>query len=267
MEGQNKAIGIFDSGIGGLTVFKAIRDVLPDESLIYLGDTARVPYGNKSAETIIRYSLEDARFLLERDVKVIVVACNTSSAYALPELASKNGVPVIGVIGPGVRAAIRATKNDHVGVIGTNSTIMSNQYAKGLKALKKDVKVVSMPCPLFVPLVEEGWLDNEVTRAAAERYLANMRNEEIDTLILGCTHYPLLKGVIQNVMGNSVTLVDSAASLAAELKLLLSEKRLLREKGGKNSSCLYVTDLPNKFELTATRFLEGDLPPVKRVEL
>lgn len=267
MKEQNKSIGIFDSGIGGLTVFKAIRENLPKESLIYLGDTARVPYGTKSAETIIKYSLENVAFLLERDVKVIVVACNTSSAHAIPAIKEKDSVPVIGVIEPGVRAACAVTKNNRVGVIGTNSTIMSNQYAKGLKDRNPGIKVVSLACPLFVPLVEEGWIDNDVTLAAAKRYLKTMKKEEIDTLILGCTHYPLLKGVIQDVMGGGVTLVDSAKALAEDLETLLSGKKLLRSETGAPEYHLYVTDLPARFEAMAGSFLSGNLPPVKRVEL
>jgi len=264
---RNQAIGIFDSGVGGLTVFRAIREILPTESLVYLGDTARVPYGTKSSETIIRYSLENADFLRQRNVKAIVVACNTSSAYAIPSLKEKNGLPIIGVIEPGVRAAVDATKNNHIGVIGTESTIASNQYAKEIKRVREEAKVVSMACPLFVPLVEEGWVAEDVTKAVAEKYLATMRSEEIDTLILGCTHYPLLKDVIQEVMGDSITLVDSAEALAHDLKKMLGEKSLLADSGSSSDHHLYVTDLPGRFELTVRRFLAGDPPPVKRVEL
>lgn len=267
MADKNNPIGIFDSGIGGLTVFRAIRRALPNESLVYLGDTARVPYGTKSAETIIRYSLENAEFLLKRGVKVVVVACNTSSAYAIPEISKKNGVPVLGVIDSGVRAAISATKNRHVGVIGTSSTIKSNRYAQGLKTKDEEIKVVSLPCPLFVPLVEEGWVAGDVAELVAEKYLGTLRAEEIDTLILGCTHYPLLKGVIQKTMGNAVGLVDSAEALAHDLKSLLEETDLLNSTNSRPEHHLYVTDLPSKFELTARRFLKGDLPPVKRVEI
>lgn len=267
MTDKSRPIGIFDSGIGGLTVFKEIRSHLPNESLIYLGDTARVPYGTKSAETIIRYSIENTEFLLKRDVKAIVVACNTSSAYALSAIRERNGVPVIGVIEPGASAAVEVTKNRQVGVIGTDSTIMSNQYARALKNRCEDIKVVSLPCPLFVPLVEEGWVNNEVTKAVVEKYLTTMKVEEIDTLILGCTHYPLLKDVIGEVLGPGVTLVDSAESLAAQLKNLLSENDLLNDGGASPEYHLYVTDLPSKFEVAAHRFLSGDLPPVKRVEL
>lgn len=264
---KNKPIGIFDSGIGGLTVFRSIRERLPNESLVYLGDTARVPYGNKSKETIIRYSLENADFLLHRKVKTIVVACNTSSAYAISDIESKNGTPVLGVIEPGVRAALQTTKNNHVGVIGTLSTISSNRYAQGLKMMRDDVHVVSLACPLFVPLVEEGWVDNEVTEMVARRYLSTMLQEGIDTLILGCTHYPLLKKVVQKVMGPAVSLVDSASAVALELEGLLRSKDLLRSGEVPPEQHLYVTDLPVQFEMMARRFLGEDLPQVKRVEL
>lgn len=264
---NNKAIGIFDSGIGGLTVFKAIRQALPDESLIYLGDTARVPYGTKSSETIVRYSLENSDFLYKRGVKAIVVACNTSSAYAIPAISDQNGVPVIGVIEPGVNAAVKATKNGNIGVIGTASTINSNRYASGLKKRDKKLKVVSLSCPLFVPLVEEGWTEGEITEKIAERYLSTMKMEEIDTLILGCTHYPLLKNVIQKFMGDGITLVDSAEALAHDLSQLLRERYLLRNSDDRSEYHLYVTDLPGRFEVVAQRFLGGDLPPVKRIEL
>lgn len=267
MAGDKGAIGIFDSGVGGLTVFRAIRDVLPNEALIYLGDTARVPYGNKSAETIIRYSLENTQFLMKRGVKAIVVACNTSSAYAIPAIRDKNGILVIGVIEPGARAAIRATKNGNIGVIGTTSTIMSNEYAMWLKRLRSDVKVISIACPLFVPLVEEGWTDGEIAKAVARKYLSGMKMEGIDTLILGCTHYPLLKGVIVDVLGADVSLVDSAESLAGELKILLAERGLLNTAKERVEHHLYITDMSDRFELTARRFLGTDIPPVKRVEL
>lgn len=272
MDIQENPIGIFDSGIGGLTVFKAIREALPSEGLIYLGDTARVPYGTKSAETIIRYSLENAGFLIRRGVKAIVVACNTSSAYALPALAENSEVPIIGVIEPGVKEALRATKNNHIGVIGTSSTIVSNRYAVELKRHRSEVSVISLACPLFVPLAEEGWTDNDVARLVSEKYLKTMRSEEIDTLILGCTHYPLLKGVIQDVMGESVRLVDSAEAVAAVLKDVLFEKGMASLGGrpsssGASSDQIYVTDLSDRFEMVAHRFLGGDLPSVKRIEL
>lgn len=259
-------VGVFDSGIGGLTVLAAIRKALPNESLIYLGDTARVPYGIKSAETVVRYSHECAKFLVEHRVKAIVVACNTASAYALPELSKNLGIPVLGVIEPGAKAAIKVSRKKIVGVIGTQGTISSNAYGKALKVLDERVRVVSRACPLFVPLVEEGWVDNEVARAAAKRYLEGLRHEGIDVLILGCTHYPLLEEVIRGEMGEGVPLVDSAETVACALKSML-EERDCAAAGGTGSYRLYVTDLPNRFETLAGNFL-GEVPPsVTRVDL
>lgn len=263
---RNAPIGIFDSGIGGLTVLSAVRKALPSENLVYLGDTARVPYGTKSAETVARYASECADFLLKRNVKAIVVACNTASAYALSELTRKFDVPVLGVIGPGAKAAVVASKRRSIGVIGTWGTISSNAYGKALKALDKDICVISSACPLFVPLVEEGWTDNDVTRAAAARYLEGLKNESIDALILGCTHYPLLKEAIAEFMGGGVSLVDSADTTAGALKDLLEGMDLMAE-AGRGSYNLYVTDLPTKFEMIAEKFL-GEMPPrVTRVDL
>lgn len=266
MASNDQPIGIFDSGIGGLTVFRAVREALPNESMVYLGDTARVPYGNKSAETVIKYSIQNAQFLISRGVKVIVVACNTSAAHSLSILASKFNVPVIGVIEPGARKAIAQSKNRHVGVIGTLGTIMSNAYATMLKRIDPEVRVVSLACPLFVPLVEEGWLDNDVAETAARRYLSGVASEGVDTLILGCTHYPLLKNVIQKVVGSDVTLIDSGEATADALKTMISEKGLLSERRSSDHQ-LYVTDVPSRFEITARNFLGGDIPPIKRIEL
>ncbi len=260
-------IGIFDSGIGGLTVFAAVRACLPNESVLYLGDTARVPYGTKSAETVIRYSRECAGFLMERGVKAVVVACNTASAYALPDLTSTLGVPVLGVIGPGSQAALAKSRSAVIGVIGTSGTIASNAYGAELKKLHPGVRVVSRACPLFVPLVEEGWTDNEVAEAAAQRYLAGLGEEGIDTLILGCTHYPLLKEAIGRQLGGGVRLVDSAESTAEALRELLQQRGLTAPASSVPSSHLYVTDLPGRFESIARRFLCGDPPPVTRVDL
>lgn len=264
--GSNQPIGIFDSGIGGLTVFRAIREVLPNESMVYLGDTARVPYGNKSPETVIKYSLQNASFLVSRGVKVIVVACNTSAAHSLSILSSKFDVPIIGVIEPGAKKAIEVSRNKNIGVIATLGTIMSNAYANMLKRIDSKVRVVSLACPLFVPIVEEGWLDDDVSEAIARRYLSTIASEGIDTLILGCTHYPLLKNVIKKVVGNGVTLIDSGEATAHALKGLLKDRDLLSEavNGGHH---LYVTDVPSRFEITANNFLGGDMPPIKRIEL
>ncbi len=265
---MKRAIGIFDSGVGGLTVFNAIRRAIPNETLIYLGDTARVPYGTKSAETVIRYSIENARFLATRGIKALVVACNTSSAYSLPLLRKEIDVPVIGVIEPGCMAALNVTKSKHVGVIATPATIASNAYARGLKELDSKVRVVSQACPLFVPLVEEGWFDDKVTFEIAKRYLGSFASEHIDTLILGCTHYPMLKKVIQRAVGKKVRLIDSAEATGAALHFELSANKLLKaKKTGRPEHQLYVTDLPARFEKVASAFLEGDVPPVKRVDL
>jgi glutamate racemase len=260
----NRPIGIFDSGVGGLTVFAEIRKRLPCESLIYFGDTARLPYGNKSAETVIRYSLENASFLADRGVKAIVVACNTASALALPALSSKFDLPVIGVVAPGARAAIKATKNRKIGVIGTQATISSGAYGRALREMDSEVKVVSQACPLFVPLVEEGWIDNEVARAAARRYLSGIKEEGIDVLILGCTHYPLLKPLIREVVGSGIELVDSAEAAADSLGSML-EKNDLERKSGESRHQIYVTDLPARFESIARRFLGDDAPQIRHV--
>lgn len=263
----NNPIGIFDSGIGGLTVFAAIRKELVNESLIYLGDTARVPYGNKSAETIIRYSKECAQFLVDRGVKAIVVACNTATAFALPEISRSFDIPIIGVVEPGARAAIRRSKNHTIGVIGTAGTIGSNAYGAALKNINRNVRVVSRACPIFVPLVEEGWLDNDVAEAAIARYLSGMKDEGVDTLILGCTHYPLIAGTIQKVLGDGIQLVDSAATTAEELSAMLAKQNLAAEANAPASSHIYVTDLPTRFESIAQRFLKCEPPPVTRVDL
>lgn len=260
----NRPIGIFDSGVGGLTVFAEIRKKLPNESLIYFGDTARVPYGNKSAETVIRYSLENASFLVERDVKAIVVACNTASALALPALASKFNLPILGVVVPGAEAAIKATKNRKIGVIGTQATVSSEAYGRALRQIDGEVKIVSQACPLFVPLVEEGWVDNEVARTAAVRYLSGIKEEGIDVLILGCTHYPLLKSLIREIVGPHITLVDSAEATADSLKMML-EKDNLKRRSGELRHQIYVTDLPARFESIARRFLGEDAPQIRHV--
>lgn len=257
-------IGIFDSGVGGLTVFAEASRLLPYESIVYLGDTARVPYGTKSADTIIRYSLENAAFLVERGVKAIVVACNTASAIALPALKEKYNLPILGVVAPGAKRALEVTKNYTIGVIGTQATVSSESYVRALKELNDKVKVVSRSCPLFVPLVEEGWLDNEVARSAAKIYLSDIKNDGIDVLILGCTHYPLLKSLISQEVGPEITLVDSAQATAHALNELLSETGMKNESSLKADQ-IYVTDLPQRFESVARRFLGDRIPPIKHV--
>lgn len=260
----NKAIGVFDSGVGGLTVLKEIVRLLPHEDSIYVGDTARVPYGTKSKETVTRYSLEITDFLIEKGIKLLVVACNTASAVALPALKAHHHLPIIGVITPGARKAAATTKTRKVGVIGTEGTIKSGAYEKAIKSIAQDIEVVSKACPLFVPLAEEGWTDNDVAVAAAERYLAGMKG--VDTLVLGCTHYPLLKEVISKVVGNTVNLIDSGEETAREVKRVLEEQGTLKDEDSGNRT-FYVTDTPDRFVNIGLNFLGGGLAYVERVEI
>lgn len=263
---MNKAIGLFDSGLGGLTVLHAIHRLLPNESVVYLGDTARVPYGTKSNETIVRYSVENAKFLISQGVKALVVACNSSSAHALPVLCETFSIPVIGVIAPGAAYAAAATHNKRVGVIGTSATIASQAYPKALSAIDASIVCTEAACPLFVPLVEEGWLDDEITDAVVRRYLATIHSSGIDTLILGCTHYPLLKSAIARVVGESIRLIDSGEACAEALKRLLAEHHMLADRREADDR-IYVTDVPSRFESIARRFLGERLPVVSRIDL
>jgi len=262
---RDGAIGIFDSGVGGLTVLHALLDALPREHLIYLGDTGRHPYGTKSAETVTRYSLENADFLLERGVKMLVVACNSASAVALEALTTRHELPIVGVIAPGARAATRRTRNRRVGVIGTEATIASGAYTRALRALEPSLEIFTRPCPLLVPLVEEGWLEGPIPRGAVETYLASLRTSGIDTLVLGCTHYPLLKPLIGEVMGERVTLVDSAEETAREVAARLEASGLARRRGS-GSSSFFVTDVPDRFIRIGQRFLGARLESAVRIE-
>ena len=262
-----KAIGIFDSGVGGLTVLKEVVQALPQEDTIYLGDTARVPYGTKSPETVVRYSRQIARYLYSRDIKLLVVACNTASAVALAALQQEFDIPVVGVIEPGARAAAEATKSGKVGVIGTAGTVASSAYTKAIKRINPDIEVLSRACPLFVPLAEEGWVDNEVARLTARIYLEDLKKHGVDTLVLGCTHYPILKEVIAEVMGAGVTLVDSAEQTALTVARILAEQGLLRPKGERGNHHYYVTDIPAGFIRVGNRFLGGELGDVYQVNL
>jgi glutamate racemase len=262
---SDSPIGLFDSGIGGLTVLHQIIEKLPKENTVYLGDTARSPYGTKSVETVLRYSFENADFLIEKGVKLVVVACNTSTAVALDALEKNLSVPVVGVIEPGARAALKKTRNGRIGVIGTEATIQSGAYTQALKRLDPKVEVYSRACPLFVPLVEEGWLDNKVVEMTVESYLASLKRSGIDTLILGCTHYPLLKKAIRKFVGREVRLVDSAEETANEVADLLKEKSLEREKG-KGSASFFVTDVPDRFIKVGRRFLGEKVDSAVRIE-
>ncbi|MBX3028115.1 glutamate racemase [bacterium] len=251
---RERAIGIFDSGIGGLTVVRALSRLLPNESLIYLGDTGRYPYGTKSADVVRRYSLENTAFLIDKEIKMLVVACNTSTAVALDAVRALVDVPVVGVIEPGARAAARASRNRKIGVIGTEGTIRSGEYSRALRCLRSDVEIYARACPLFVPLAEEGWVDNEVASRAARLYLTSLARSGIDTLILGCTHFPLLTTVIGAVMGRTVRLIDSGVATAAAVREVLEREDLLRRRGGGEVS-FFVTDAPERFVKVGARFL------------
>lgn len=264
---NNEAIGVFDSGLGGLTVVKELIHHLPNERIVYFGDTARVPYGTKSAKTVIRYSREIVRALLKHKVKMVVVACNTASSLALDVLKKEFNVPLLGVIEPGARKAIDVTRNKKVGIIATSSTVKSGKYAKKIVQLNKDIDVTSKPCPLFVPLVEEGWIDHAVTYQVARQYLKEIKKKKIDTLILGCTHYPLLKGVLRHVMGPGVQLVDSAREVALQVKGLLTRSNLLRTRLGPCRHLFIVSDEPKQFQHLAMRFLGGGVKNVRHAAL
>lgn len=257
-------IGVFDSGLGGLTVFRALARLMPEESLVYFGDTAHVPYGTKSPEAIARCSTAVARFLAGRGIKLLVVACNTSSAWALPAIRKAVKVPVIGVIEPGARAALGATRTGRVGVIGTEATVSSGAYPKALRRLSPRAKAFSRACPLFVPLVEEGRWNGPVVAAVAREYTAPLRAAKVDALILGCTHYPYLKRVLAQAMGSKVRLIDSADETARETERALSELGLRAKKGRRGTREYYASDAPERFARLARRMLGQD---VRRVRL
>ncbi len=267
MSEKEKPIGIFDSGIGGLTVLKEILRVLPKESTIYLGDTARVPYGIRSPETVTRYSFENARFLFSKNIKILVVACNTASAVSLESIQKTTSIPVIGVIEPGAKAAVSCTKFKKVGVIGTDATIKSNSYTKAIKTFDSDIEIFSLPCPLFVPLVEEGWTDDSIAESIAERYLEKIANKGIDTLVLGCTHYPLLKKTILKVMGKKVKLIDSAIETAEEIRNILGVSSLMKTDAGNAVREFYVTDSPERFVEVGEKFLGEKIDNILKIEL
>ncbi|HMA44267.1 MAG TPA: glutamate racemase [Gemmatimonadales bacterium] len=260
-------LGVFDSGIGGLTVAHALFECLPHESVIYFGDTARVPYGPKSPETVRRYSGEILDFLVRRGVKMVVVACNTSTAHALEFLRSRSPVPVVGVIEPGGRAAAAATRAGRVGVIGTVGTIASGAYERAIRDVRAEVSVISRACPLFVPLVEEGWFDHPATELVAREYLKPMQSAGVDVLVLGCTHYPLLKPLLSRVMGPEVTLIDSAAETARTVRRELDQRHLLAPDGAQPAHRFVVSDDEAHFRRVGARFLGAKLQDVELVPL
>ena len=260
-------IGVFDSGIGGLTVARELMRQLPHESIIYFGDTARVPYGPKSPETVVRYSREITSFLRDQGVKALVVACNTATAHALPTLREEYDLPIIGVIEPGSRAAARATRSGSVGVIGTQGTISSHAYEKAISADLPTARIVARACPLFVPLVEEGWLESDATSLIAHEYLSDFVDAKIDTLVLGCTHYPLLKRVIGETVGRQVRLIDSAEETAAETAVTLRERGLERSDSANPVYRFIASDVPEQFLRVGQRFLGKAIDNVETVTL
>lgn len=265
---QNKPIGVFDSGIGGLTVARELFNLLPNESVLYFGDTARVPYGPKSPETVLRYSREATAFLLSRGVKMVVIACNTATAHAFEELSQELPVPVIGVVEPGARTAARTSESGRIGVIGTAGTIGSGAYDFAVRRLVgDDARVYAQPCPLFVPLIEEGWIDHPSTRLVAEEYLRPLHEQDIDVLILGCTHYPLLSNVLQSVLGDRVTLVDSAHETALEVRHVLESANLLRDEATPPVHEFAASDSPLRFREVGRRFLGDRIVEVERVDV
>ena len=267
MTESSKAIGVFDSGIGGLTVVHELLTHLPNEEIVYFGDTARVPYGTKSPDTVLRFSRENMSFLKSKNVKLIVVACNTASSLALPRLQEEEELPVVGVLQPGARAAAEATRCGRVGVIGTTATINSSSYSRALTSLMPDVEIWARPCPLFVPLVEEGWLDEDVTYLTAKKYLDPLAAFGADALVLGCTHYPLLKGVISGVVGEGVTLVDSARETAIEVERVLDETGLRNNTDNNGGFTVYVSDIPYMFKEVGERFLRKPIDKVEQIML
>ncbi len=262
-EPSRRPIGVFDSGIGGLTVVRALRDLLPHEDIFYIGDTARLPYGGKSKSTIERYSIEISGLLLAENSKMIVVACNTSSSLAVSVLQELLKVPVVGVIAPGARAAVKETRIGHVGVIGTRSTIMSGAYERAIHALNSEVRVTSQACPLLVPLVEEAWLNEEITREILHHYLDSVVTAGVDTLVLGCTHYPLLTPLIEEVAGPGIHLVDSAKNCAVAVKQTLEEWGLQNAKKTSGQLNVALTDSSNSFLPTAKEVLRLDIDSVE----
>ncbi len=264
---MNDPIGVFDSGLGGLTVVKEMLSVLPKENIIYFGDTARVPYGTKSRETIIRYSREIIEVLLKHKVKMVVVACNTASSLALDVLRKECPVPVVGVIDPGARKAALSTNSKKIGIIATHSTVKSGKYGRRIVDFEPQADVTSLPCPLFVPLVEEGWFDHDITFQVAREYLKPLKKKNIDTLILGCTHYPLLTKTIARVMGPKVMLIDSAREVALVVKDILGVQSRLNQQKKKPQHLYLVSDEPEIFKYRAIRFLGTNVKNVKKHQL
>jgi len=262
---SSQPIGVFDSGVGGLTVVHALMHHLPNENLVYFGDTARVPYGPKSAQVVREYAAQDTDVLLEHGVKIIVVACNTVSAVALDVVQKRSKIPVVGVIQPGAEAAVRSSKRKRIGVIGTVGTIASRAYEHAIRQIDASIHVVGQACPLFVPLAEEGWTDHKATELIAKEYLFPLTLEKIDTLVLGCTHYPLLRGLIDRVLQKNVTLIDSGEATAVVVRNMLEQQHLLNPSTMKANLKFNVSDIPQKFTEIGERFLGQKLGRVHRI--
>lgn len=263
---MDNPIGVFDSGIGGLTVVKHINRMLPDENLVYFGDTARVPYGTRSKKLIMQYALEDAAFLRQFDIKLLIVACNTASAIAIDLLKKTLDIPVTGVIVPGVEAALSATSSGRIGIIGTTATVNSQAYERRLKSANPNIEAFSQPCPLLIPLVEEGWIEEAVTYQVVEKYLRPVLEKNVDTLILGCTHFPVLANVIAEVVGPGVRLIDSGEETARVAVDMLGENGYKNMSGIKKPFSFYVSDIPDKFDEIGTRFLGEPVVNAQRID-
>lgn len=267
---KNAPIGVFDSGVGGLTVAREIMRQIPNERIVYFGDTARVPYGSKSKDNIIKFSRQIIRFLQTENVKAIVIACNTASALALDEMQQEFELPILGVVKPGAKVAVETTVNKRIGLIGTEANIRSGVYTRYIKSLDDEAKVFEKACPLFVPIVEEGWLHDDITLQVASRYLEELKEKDIDTLIMGCTHYPLIRSTIRKVMGDKVNLVNPAYETAIELKNLLERDNLANKCDVDSPSSMYrfyVSDAEEKFKLFANSILPFDITMTKQINI
>lgn len=271
MISSNAPLGVFDSGLGGLTVVRAIREALPNEHVVYLGDTARVPYGTRGADTVVRYAVGCTHHLVQRGVKAVVIACNTVSAVAPDRLRAEFDLPILGVIEPGAKAAVAATRSGKIGVLATAGTISSGAYPRAVATLSTRVETIGQAAPLLVPLAEEGWTEGEVPRLAARKYLASLAEANVDVVVLGCTHYPLLRNVIEEeakgLMGHEVSIVDSGHAAAKDVSAFLKERGLLNTSSAPPTTKLLVTDRPRSFAETAARFLGGDVPEVELINL
>ncbi|HOV26274.1 MAG TPA: glutamate racemase [Pseudobacteroides sp.] len=264
---DNRPIGVFDSGLGGLTVLKEIKKLIPTESVVYFGDNGRAPYGTKSTDTIVKYTFQDIRFLLNQDIKMIVIACNTASACSLKLVKDSFDIPVIEVTEPGAITAVNETKNKKIGVIGTVATVTSGVYERAINRLDSSIEIVQKACPLFVPLVEEGWWENDIAFRIAEEYLEPLKKEGIDTLVMGCTHYPLLYNTISKVMGPDVKLVSSALEVTKVVRKILGEMDIMRDENVKPVYRYYTSDSVEKFESLGSAILESDIHSAEKIDI